>query len=114
LVPENTVHIQLDALNELNVLSEADMTQRVEQKHQETEEQELDQNIEQVEAADEDETEGPQDFANLKMKESVEEDERLMDDDVMLQISATHGHHHTLHGRHRGEGDAQYSVPRGL
>jgi cell division protein FtsI/penicillin-binding protein 2 len=111
-VPENTIHIQLDALNELNVLSEADMTQKMEEKHQVSEEQELDQNIEQVEAADEEEAEGPQDFTNLKMKESLEEDQTLMEDDTMLQLSATHGHHQ--HHRHRGYRDAQFSLPRGM
>jgi hypothetical protein len=43
-VPENTVHIQLEAMNELNVLSEADMNLKSNEKAEE--DAEVDQNIE--------------------------------------------------------------------
>ena len=56
LVPENTVHIQLDAMNELNVLSEININQKVEEKSIEKEQQQIDSNIQQVEASDEDDS----------------------------------------------------------
>jgi hypothetical protein len=60
-----------------------------------------------VEAADEDETqEAPIDYANLRVQEEKEE-EKLFEDSMMLQLSATHRRHARRH-----YGPAQYRIPR--